>query len=409
MHASGGCDSIKSLKLKQKSYNPMPRLKASKTIRLRTLSTALVLAVVVAGASMFSGVVGADRFDEQIDNLQDQNSSYQSQVDELTAEAESYQDAVNKLDAQINALQQQIVANQKASTALEKEIAAKEAELEHQRDVLGQSIKAMYLEGQISTLEILAASRDISDFVNKEVARNTVQNKIKTLVDEITDLKLELEQKQRELQARIKEQKNQQAELNAAQNEQAQLLAYTVGQKDAYNARINKNKNKIADLYRQQALENIRRFGGSGGQLGGGGYPWGYAKCKWTGQVEGWCANYDWAVNGSIYNWTTGGYGFRNCTDWVAWRVKTTGGYVPSGLGNAKNWDDRAPSYGFTVSSAPRQGAGAVSNYGYYGHVMYVEAVNGDGTITVSDYNRAGTGKYDVNVINPSGLKFVYF
>jgi surface antigen len=40
---------------------------------------------------------------------------------------------------------------------------------------------------------------------------------------------------------------------------------------------------------------------------------------------------------------------------------------------------------------------------------MYVEKVNADGTITVSDYNRAGTGKYDVNVISPSGLVFVYF
>jgi surface antigen len=267
----------------------------------------------------------------------------------------------------------------------------------------------MYLEGQISTLEILAASRDISDFVNKQVARNAVQNKIKTLVDQITQLKIELEQQQRELQARIQEQKNQQNELSAAQAEQAKMLAYTEAQKADYNARINANKNRIADLYRQQALENIRRFGGSGGQLGGGGYPWGYARCKWTGALEGYCPNYDWAVNGSIYNWENGGYGYRNCTDWVAWRVKQNGGFAPSGLGNAKQWDDRAPAYGLTVSSVPRVGAAAVSNYGYYGHVMYVEAVNGDGTITVSDYNRAGTGKYDLNVISPSGLVFVYF
>jgi peptidoglycan hydrolase CwlO-like protein len=404
-----GCDIFKKLKLKQKFNNSMPKPKRDRTVRFKAFVTVLALAVVVAGASFYSGIAGADRFDEKIDNLQDQNSTYQSRVDKLTTEADSYQDAINKLEQQINALQQAIVANQQASAKLEREIKAKEAELEHQRGVLGESIKAMYLEGQISTLEILAASRDISDFVNKEVARNVVQNKIKTLVDEITQLKLELEQKHRELQTRIRDQKNQQAELNAAQAEQAQLLSYTVGQKADFNSRINNNKNRIAELYRQQALENIRRFGGSGGQLGGGGYPWGFAKCKWTGQVSGWCSNYDWAVNGSIYNWQNSGYGYRNCTDWVAWRVKTTGGFVPSGLGNARNWDDRGPSYGFTVSSSPREGAAAVSNYGYYGHVMYVEAVNGDGTITVSDYNRAGTGKYDINVISPSGLRFVYF
>ncbi|HEX5395229.1 MAG TPA: CHAP domain-containing protein [Candidatus Saccharimonadales bacterium] len=387
----------------------MPAKAKSRIRNFKTLLTAVVLTVAVVGAGFYSGIARADKFDVQIDNLKDQNASYQSQVDELTSQADSYQDAINKLEAQINGLQQQIVANQKASDKLAAEIKQKEAELAHQKDVLGENIKQMYLEGQISTLEILAASRDISDFVNKEVSRSIVQNKIKTLVDQIAQLKLSLEQKQRELEARIKDQKNQQAELNAAQDEQSRLLSYTVDQKAAFNSKISKNKNKIADLYRQQALENIRRFGGSGGQIGGGGYPWGYAKCIHTGQVDGWCPNYDWAENGSVYNWNTGGYGFRNCTDWVAWRVRTNGGFVPSGLGNARQWDDRAPGYGYTVSSTPRQGAAAVSNYGYYGHVMFVEKVNGDGTITVSDYNRAGTGKYDVNVINPSGLVFVYF
>jgi len=409
LHTGRECDIIIVLKHKQKFYNPMPKPNRNTTIRFKSLVTVLVLVFGLAGAGIYSGIAGADQFDEQISELQNQNSSYQSRVNELTAEAASYQDAINQLEAQINALQQAITANQQAAAQLEREIKAKEAELEHQRDVLGQSIKAMYLEGQISTLEILAASRDISDFVNKQVARNAVQNKIKTLVDEITQLKLDLEQKHRELQTRIQEQQSQQNELNVTRAEQARLLSYTVSQKRDYNTKINSNKNQIAELYRQQALENIRRFGGSGGQLGGGGYPWGYAPCKWTGAVEGYCPNYDWAVGGSVYNWQNSGYGYRNCTDWVAWRVKTAGGYVPSGLGNARQWDDRAPSYGFSVSSSPRKGAAAVSNYGYYGHVMYVEAVNGDGSITVSDYNRAGTGKYDINVINPSGLTFVYF
>lgn len=38
----------------------------------------------------------------------------------------------------------------------------------------------------------------------------------------------------------------------------------------------------------------------------------------------------------------------------------------------------------------PRAGAAAVIMGGAYGHVMYVESVNGDGTITVSDYNGLG-------------------
>src|SRR3990167_4665380 len=175
-------------------------LQQTKSSRVKVLSLILAATFLLAATMFYNGVAGADRFDEQIDELQGQNAGYRNQVEQLTAEAESYEDAINKLEAQINTLQQAIVANQKAAAKLEKEIKAKEAELEYQRGVLGESIKEMYLEGQISTLEILAASRDISDFVNREVARNVVQNKIKNLVDQITELKLQLEQQQRELQ-----------------------------------------------------------------------------------------------------------------------------------------------------------------------------------------------------------------
>ncbi|MEX1995407.1 MAG: CHAP domain-containing protein, partial [Candidatus Saccharimonadales bacterium] len=199
------------------------------------------------------------------------------------------------------------------------------------------------------------------------------------------------------------------AQLSADQAEQNSLLAYTAGQQAEYDSQVKKASAKIIDLRRQQALENVRRFGGSGGVIGGGGYPWGNARCLATGQIGGWCPGYEWGYNGDWHNWNTGGYAYRNCTDWVTYRVRAAGGYAPGGLGNANQWDDRAPSYGFTVSSTPKVGAAAVSNSGYYGHVMYVEAVNDNGSIVVSDYNRAGTGKYDMNNINPAGLRFVYF
>ncbi|MEX0881735.1 MAG: CHAP domain-containing protein [Candidatus Saccharimonadales bacterium] len=372
----------------------MTRPKKNKTIRLRTLATALVLAIVVTGASIISGVAGADRFDEQIDQLQNQNSTYQSRVDELTAEAASYQDAVNKLEAQINELQQAIVANQRASAQLEKEIKAKEAEIEHQRDVLGQSIKAMYLEGQISTVEILAASRDLSDFVNKQVARNAVQNKIKTLVDEIQQLKIELEQKQRELQARIRDQKLQQADLNAAQNEQARLLNYTEDQKSAFNNKISSNQSRITELRRQQAIENAALFG------------YGYIKTERCNiYPTRWCN----APMDSIVD-TWGMYN-RECVSWTAYRVALSGRYMPywGGRGNANEWDDNARAAGIPVDGNPKAGDVAISNRGYYGHSAYVEAVYDDGTILVSQFNANWQGTYSLARVNTSNFVYIHF
>ncbi len=365
------------------------------------------LALVLVAGFLLAGIsVPAVRanLQEQINQLSQQNAGLQGQTDALANEAVSLQDKINGLQAKINALQAEINDNQAKITALEGEIAKAEVELAKQRSLLGQNIRAMYVEGDISTLEMLASSRDLSEFVDKQQYRTSVQQKIKDTLDKVTALKAQLNSQRDTLQRRLNDQKNNQNELAKQKGEQDQLLGLNQDQRNSLDAQIRGNSKRIEELKRQQAIENMRLFGGGGGQLGGGGYPWGYAACIHTGQVDGPCPNYDWAVGGSIWNPHTGGYGYRNCTDYVSWRIRSQGRYVPAGLGNAKDWDNRYPS-----DSSPSPGDAAVSNAGTYGHVMYVEAVHGDGTITISDYNRAGTGKYATSRISAAGLSFLSF
>lgn len=84
------------------------------------------------------------------------------------------------------------------------------------------------------------------------------------------------------------------------------------------------------------------------------------------------------------------GYDYGYCTWYVATRVA-----VPTNWGNANTWDNYAALSGWTVSSVPRAGAIAQSDYGFLGHVAYVEAVSADGTmIKYSDMNGlAGWGR----------------
>jgi len=373
-----------------------------------------ILVILLFTLGTFAGVrlVGAQSLQQQINELQNENSATQGQINALKIEAASYQDTINALQAQINQYQAEINQRQAESERIQAEIVVAEAELAKQRDLLGQNIKAMYLEGDISTIEMLATSKNLSDFFDKQQYREVVKNKIKTTVDKVTSLKVELQTKKEQVEQIIKQQEALRAATAVQKAEQNRLLSFNKSQQAEYNQQVKDNQAQINELKRQQAIENARLFGGGNGQLGGGGYPWGYASCIHTGQVEGYCYNYDWGVAGSPWNWQLGGYGYRNCTDWVAYRVRIAGGYVPSGLGNAKTWDDRAGAYGYAVSSTPRVGAAAVSNSGYYGHVMYVEVVNNDGSIIVSDYNRAGTGKYDMNELSAataSNLRYVYF
>lgn len=385
--------------------------KQSKNILFRINKPALGLIMVIPVLALllasFKPVFAS--LQDQINQLSQDNAEKKDDKSQLADEATSLEDKIGKLQDRVNTLQSQITQNQAEIAKLEVKIKEAEAELDKQKDLLGQNIRAMYVEGDVSTIEMLASSEDLSEFVDKEQYRTSVQEKIKSTLKKITDLKQQLNTQRETYAQRISEQKRNQSQIIAQKTEQDSLLGLNKGEQATLDSAIRNNSKKIEQLKREQAAENVRLFGGSGGVIGGGGYPWGGAKCLHTGQVDGWCPNYDWAVGGSVWNPSTGGYGYRNCTDWVSYRVRSTGRFAPGGLGNANTWDDRAPSFGYSVSGTPKAGDAAVSNGGYYGHVMYVEAVNSNGTIVVSDYNRAGTGKYDTNTISAAGLNFVHF
>ncbi|KQC16447.1 hypothetical protein SETS_11200, partial [Staphylococcus epidermidis] len=67
-----------------------------------------------------------------------------------------------------------------------------------------------------------------------------------------------------------------------------------------------------------------------------------------------------------------------------------TGGKIGSTWGNANSWATAAQAAGFTVNNTPEEGAIMQSSEGAFGHVAFVESVNNDGSITVSEMNYDG-------------------
>ena len=100
------------------------------------------------------------------------------------------------------------------------------------------------------------------------------------------------------------------------------------------------------------------------------------------------------------------------CT-WYAWQWRYEhGSPLPGGLGNARYWASQLASKGFDVGSTPAYGAVFVSGAGYYGHVGIVTAVNGDGTIEITDMNGvSGWGRVGSKTVSQSEwgkYQFVY-
>lgn len=69
--------------------------------------------------------------------------------------------------------------------------------------------------------------------------------------------------------------------------------------------------------------------------------------------------------------------------------------------GNAIAWLSGAQSFGFSTGNTPAVGSILVTREGgYTGHVAFVEAVNEDQTITISEMNYAGWGKISQRTIS---------
>jgi surface antigen len=83
-----------------------------------------------------------------------------------------------------------------------------------------------------------------------------------------------------------------------------------------------------------------------------------------------------------------GNGGNHNCTSYAAYRASTNGSRRPQGnLGHAGQWAGNAQAFGFLVDNNPAVGAVAQWIYGVYGHVAYVESINNDGSLTISQDN----------------------
>lgn len=99
-------------------------------------------------------------------------------------------------------------------------------------------------------------------------------------------------------------------------------------------------------------------------------------------------------VAGNSYTW-------GQCT----WYVKNKRPDMPNNLGNAYSWYSRAAAQGYATGSTPRVGAVAQRN----NHVAFVEAVHGDGTITISEMNFGGAvGRVNHRTVAASSFRYIY-
>lgn len=110
--------------------------------------------------------------------------------------------------------------------------------------------------------------------------------------------------------------------------------------------------------------------------------------------------NFSWGGNSVVFSGNR--YAFGYCTYYAYNKRAAAGRPVGSNWGNATSWARLAQASGFAVSRTPSAGAvfQTSGGWGGYGHVGYVESVNPDGSILVSEMNYAGWNRISSRTIS---------
>lgn len=359
----------------------------------------------------------------KINNTDNTISSSQQQLSALAGQATTYQQTISGLQSQISDLQSQISANQAEQATLQQQIVAAQAKLDQEKTVLSDMVRTMYIDGQMSTIEELATSNNLSDYVDKEAYRQQVQVSVQDTMTKIMTMQTDLNNKKAAVDSLISEQQAQQDQLSYARQQQNSLLNYNESQQAAYNQQLASSKSDLTALKaRLTALNNTADSKVIASGSCGGSYPQQAVAVYFGGGINGKYWGCSYGQDSAYDNWHMEN---RECVSYTAWMVHQKYGVSTYKWGNAYQWISAAQTpasraEGITVNQTPSPGAIAIRNRDYsesgdVGHAMYVVAVNGSDSITVNEYNEHYNGTFDERTFSPSsydnrgGMYYIHF
>ena len=305
--------------------------------------------------------------------------------------ANAFQNKVNELTADIASKEAEIADTEAQIKALKAEILAAEKKLAQEQDALAELLVNMHFETDAEPIRILAGASSISDLAERAAREEVVKEQISASATKVKETKAQLEVDKEAVEGLLAQQQSARDALTSKKAEQEELVAKYENDAEAYAEEA-----KEARLAQQAAIreyqESHQSYYQGGVYNGANTYPW-QGDCPDRQDAY---LTYVETANG----WRKiGGY-VCECVSYAGWKAYEAYGVVV-GWGNAYSWDDGARAAGYTVDHLPAPGTIGQMNDGPYGHVFWVESVEADGSINVTEYNNYWstgqlTGSYHV-------------
>lgn len=406
-------------RMKRRSTTPV----SAKGLVTKSVIVATAVMMVIAVPFSMQQTVRADQFDDQISALDLQKSQYQQQASALQAQATTLQGQLDQITAQKNAILAQIDISQKQYDALQQQITDVQQKIASTKVALGQIIADMYVDSSVSPLEMLASSKNLSEYADKQESQRAIQDSLSQKISEIKALKSKLEQSQKEVAVVLEDQNNQKAQLAAKEAEQQQLVEQTKNDEAQYQQLVNSLQSRIESAAAQQRAYYAALRAQNGGQSFDAGTVGSFQYSNWSGNQGCGGDGYPYCGEQDSYGDPWNLYN-RECVSYAAWRISEGYGrkvypfnWSGTAHGSAFDWINRAPNGEYYAKGAwrvsdPQPGDAVVlpivPGFSPIGHVMVVESANGD-WVRVSQYNFFGTGEYSTMNIKKTGVVFLRF
>lgn len=290
--------------------------------------------------------------------------------------ASAYQMKVNELSVTIAKKETEIAETEAEIKSLKIEIEENEKKLASEQEALAELLVNMHFESDAEPIKVLAGASSISDLAEKAAREEVAKEQISVSAETIKQTKEELEASKAEVEDLWTQQNEAKTALVSKRAEQKSLVEKYENDAEAYTeiAKEEAEKRRAAEEAEQRKNPNL--YGGGKFYSGANTYYW-QDRCP---------EQQDWGFSTYPGVGVIGGY-LCECTSYAGWKAFEAYGIVISFWGDAKSWDASARRRNYTVDHNPAAGTIGQFYSGPYGHVFWVESVNADGSINISEYN----------------------
>ncbi len=209
-----------------------------------------------ASASIQDDIAAKQR---QIDEIQKQIDAYQSQIETTQSKSKTLQNEIAGLNAKINQLNLEIKSMSIAinQTSLEINVAEDKIgqlsdEIGTHKNAMAQYIKIVYENDQKNLTEILLKDQSLSNFFKDLDSIHITQDKLKTIIDEMKQLKTEigtqkdaLEDKKTDLERLKSLQEIAKKSVDRDKTQKNTILKETKGQETKYQELVKKSQKDL--------------------------------------------------------------------------------------------------------------------------------------------------------------------